>query len=205
MKRLISMILAIAMSIGMLPVNEMVAFADENRVAEVKSVKVTKTHTAPNELSVIYAEVKGNDLDKLGKNPVIVRDQAGKPIVLNTIVENDKRLYYEIKEPDGIATLIVDNKDYNISGGDIPQVNGISPSNGLVNSSDTLTIQGDKFESFKSEGGKINFYNKSGSTDDHSVVVNKETIEKKFLSTTPGGPYRVEFSKNYKNLGKKTK
>lgn len=203
MKRIISMMLVIAMTIGGFPVGEIIAFAaeDDGRVASVESVKVTKTHNAPNQLNVIYAEVKGENLDKLGRNPVIIRDQSGKPKVLNTIVENEARLYYEIKDPDGIATLIVNNEDYNISGGDIPQVNGINPSNGLVNSDDTLIIQGDKFESFEKNGGKINFYNKTASKDSHSITVKDKTIEKKFLPTTPGGPYRVEFSKTYNNYG----
>lgn len=202
-KRFVSITMALIILLGIMPLGGLFSYGDggEDVKPDITSVDVTKTYTGPNELDIIYIEVRGENLEKLGKNPVLVRDQAGKPIPLRTIVETDTRLYYEIKNPDGIANLIVYEDDFDISGGDIPQVNGIQPSNRMVHSDEILTIKGNKFSEFKNNvpvgsTHEINFYNKSGSKDDYEIKIkDSETIEKEFLATTPGGPYRVEFKK----------
>lgn len=188
MKRIVSFILAVTMIIGALPIGEMVAWAEGE--VEVNKVLVTKTYTGINQLEVMYIEVSGKNLDRLGKNPVIVRDEKGNPTALTTIVENEFKLYYKVDKPKGVSRLSVQDKDYNIGAESMPIITSIEPVNRMVSNKDTLIING---SGFKKDEVKINFYNKSGSLDTHGVTKEENKITKTFLDNTPGGPYRVEF------------
>ncbi len=209
MKRFISLMLAIAMSFGMLPVGEMVAFAGEGETPEIKNVLVTKTYSKPQEIDVMYIEITGENLDGLGKNPVIFIDQTGEPAALSTIVESKKKLHYKIEKPNGVARITVDGEDYPIGADIMPTVLNLTPSNGLVESGQTMTINGSGFKKFRNltpipnkiedlegEGSSLKFYNKSGSQDNNNVGKvedDKDTkVTKYFPPETPGGPYRVE-------------
>ncbi|WP_129599241.1 IPT/TIG domain-containing protein [Anaerophilus nitritogenes] len=191
MKRIISFLLIMLMVVGIIPTYELVAWADE---ATVTGVLVTKTYSKPLQLDVMYIEVKGNNLEKLGANPVIVRDQMGEPIPLTTIVVSEKRLYYKIEKPKGIARMIIHGEDYFIGAEKMPQVTSLTPSNGLVRSTETLTVHGNGFKTFvDNTNGKIIFYNSTGAIDNIKPENIKETeITKEFLQNSKGGPYRLE-------------
>lgn len=197
MKKVLSIFLATIIVLSGLPIGDFVAWAADE-VPVVKGVVVTKTYSSPNEIKVIYIEVNGEHLDKLGKNPVIVRDEAGKPSALTIIVENDKKLYYEIKNPVGVTKLSVDGEDYNIGQTQMPSITNIEPLNKLVSNKDELIING---SGFTETDLKTRFYNKSGSLDPEGTIdIGEEKITKKFLPGTIGGPYRLEFERTIDKL-----
>lgn len=189
-KRILSMILAAMIVFTGLPIGELVAWAAEGDPAEVKGVTVTKTYKNLSNIEVMYIEVRGTNLGKLGKNPVIVRDQNGNPSALTTIVENEFRLYYKIDNPLGIAKISVNSGDYNIGEVAMPQISEIKPLNRIVGNDEKLTIEGSGFEG---NGLKVNFYNSSGTLDAHDATITGDKITKGFLKNTVGGPYRLEF------------
>jgi hypothetical protein len=197
MKKIISMFLAVMMVLGGLPMGELVAWAEETP-AVVDNVTVTKTYKDLNQIEIMYIEIKGTNLGKLGKNPVIVRDQSGNPTALTTIVENEFRLYYKIENPKGIAKISVNADDYNIGEVSMPQISNINPINRMVSSGGTLKILGD---GFKNDKISVNFYNGSGTLDEYGKTVTPAEITKEFLANTVGGPYRVEFK--YTDTAKK--
>ena len=126
---------------------------------------------------------------KLGKNPVIVRDEAGNPKALSTIVENDYRLYYKIDNPIGVTRLSVNQYDYNIGEVQMPSISSIEPLNRMASNKEKLTINGD---GFKDDKIKISFFNRSG-LDNTNLNIENNKITKGFLDNAVGGPYRVEF------------
>ncbi len=173
-----------------LPMGELVAWAAEGDPAVVNDVTVTKTYKDINQVEVMYIEVKGTNLGKLGKNPVIVRDEKGDPKALSVIVESDNRLYYKIENPQGIAKLSVSENDYNIGEVEMPIISDILPLNRMVSNKDTLVING---TGFTKTGIQVRFFNKSGTLDPVNMDVKNDKITKGFLPNTVGGAYRLEF------------
>ncbi|WP_313232894.1 IPT/TIG domain-containing protein [Tissierella praeacuta] len=205
MKKKLSLILAIIIILSSLPMGELVAFAAEGD-PEVEKVTVTRTYKGINQVEVMYIEVKGKNLDKLGKNPVIVRDEKGEPKALSVIVENDYRLYYEVKNPQGIEKLSVNEHDFEIGQNQMPIITGIEPLNKMVSSGGMLIINGSGFKLKAGEPGELKtiFYNKSGNPDNYNPVIEENKITKEFLPSTVGGPYRVKFERTGLKDGKLT-
>lgn len=197
LKRFISMVVAFAMVLGVMPMESIIAFAEDvDPPIPVYDVLVTKTYTGPNDLEVIYIEVNGTNLEQLGDNPVIVRDEMGEPTALTTIVENDYRLYYRVDKPSGVSRLSVGNKDYDIGQQVMPTINSIDPVNRMVSNEEEVIINGTGFKTFDdASNGEINFYNRSGSleNDPTLITIGENQITKSFSPSTPGGAYRVEF------------
>ncbi len=184
---------------------DLVAFAADDDPAVVKNVTVTRTYKDINQVGVMFIEVNGTNLSKLGKNPVIVRDEIGNPSALSTIVENDYKLHYKIENPKGISRVSVNENDYDINSIQMPIITSIEPLNRMVSNAGKLTINGN---GFKDKAVEIRFI--SGSGLDNSNIgfreeegENGEKIEKLikgFLPNTVGGPYRLEFKRAEGNL-----
>lgn len=187
LKRILSIFLAVMIIVSGLPISEISVFAADGD-PQIEQVIVTKTYRNLNDIEVMYIEVKGTNLGKLGRNPVIVRDGKGNPKALSTIVENDYRLYYKIDDPIGVTKLSVNEKDYNL-GVQMPSISGIEPLNRMVSNKEELIING---SGFKDSNITVNFYSRSG-LDNTKLTIDSNKITKGFLETGVGGTYRVEF------------
>lgn len=193
-KRVISLIVAFVMVLGVMPIESLVAFADDAE-AVIEDVRVIKTYTGPNEIEVIYITVSGENLDLLGNNPVIVEDEMGEPNALTTIVENNYSLRYRVDKPSGVSQLFVGPNRYEIGPAVMPTVNSIDPVNRIVSNEEEVIINGSGFKSFhENPKGTINFRRSNSLENDEDLLkIEDDSITKSFSDNTPGGPYRVEF------------
>lgn len=193
MKKRLSLILAIMIVFVGLPIEDFVAWAEDGK-AKINSIEVIRTYSGINRLEATYIRVEGNNLDILGKDPVIVEEKTGEPKALITIVENQWELRYKIDGMEGVSSMTVAGKSYNISGEDMPTVTGIDPSSSIVSSEETMTIKGQGFKDFENKG-KINFYDNTGSVENFGIdPIEEEEIKKQFSHDAPGGAYTLRFS-----------
>ncbi|HZX21241.1 MAG TPA: hypothetical protein VFF25_02505, partial [Clostridia bacterium] len=204
LNRFVSVFLASVMVLGVMSLGSLPGFAASEADPGITGIVVTKTYSAPQALDTMFIEIGGENLNNLGKNPVIVRDGSGNPAALTTIIENQFKLYYKIEKPKGISKLSVNGKDYDISAGKMPTISSISPANRIVSNTEQISIKGDGFKQFLFDIGSVKFYTESGSEDNHpphedivdiiegDVKIGEE-LKKGFLTYAPGGAYRVEF------------
>lgn len=207
MRKIISLLLAFLILLGSIPLGELKALADEvnppaPKPPVIKEANVTKTYRNINNVEVMYIEVVGENLLNIGPNPVVARDESGRPIALKAIIESDFRLYYEILDPLGVSTISVNQFTYDLGVVTMPNISNISPLNRMVSSTETLIINGFGFKDFNDNtNGTIRFSNRSGA-DGFGVEIENTKISKKFLENTLGGPYRLQFiyrDENYNN------
>ena len=144
MKRIISAILAIVMTIGMMPVGEMVAFAADGD-SKLESVEMVRTYKG-GILKKLTIRLEGKNLKKA---EVVFNTTSGSETKSTSLPPNDQLLVYELEDSKykSITVMTTDSiNTYNIDESELPVITSIDPSNGMINEGEAIILNGERFD-----------------------------------------------------------
>lgn len=200
MKRLISMILVIAMSVGMLPVEDIVYAATD---ATVKRITITKKFIGTEGPKEYYVDIAGENLR--GLEVRVVGIASGSQILKAKPDDiGDYSVRYDLEGLKGIKTLQINKEIYDFAEDDIPSVTGTSSKSNAVIQGGDIKLEGYKFKNIdtpdkdpKENNNKILAYLDSGNGRNYISKPNfNKTIELKDIKNI--GSYILTFERNKK-------
>lgn len=137
-KRIISLILIISIIFPILPIDEMIVYAEDSKV---ESIKVTRNYHDLSGKAQYSINIFGTGLSK--STAMYWDDELGKYVTLNRdSSSNDSFLQFSVETFVDIAELIVDGKKYSIIDADMPKITNISPRQVDITKDDEIIIEG---------------------------------------------------------------
>lgn len=215
MKRIISLLLALSMVMNIIPIGEIVAFADDSD-AEVKKIIINKTYESIEDYGTFFITITGSNLDKAEIKIIESGGALKDPIKSPTSGKSIAQYSYPASNIG--QRLFINGEEYSLGEEDIPRITGRGgATTPIVDSGKAVTLTGEKIENLKDEDKKVKGYFSQSSSkvnikddevvvegDDAKIVKNVGTVlgshslvfEKK--TTENGVPLEIEHT--YKSI-----
>lgn len=211
MKRVLSFILAFAIILGAIPINDLVVWAEDEK-SQVTEVDIIKNFRKDKRIDRIIVKLIGKNLGKatvhidLGGNMsnILVADNNSTETFRQYVLTGE-----EIDKLGGIGKEIIVSDDingtkrYDIGDLTMPTVKDTSPANGIVKTGETITITGDRLNEIGK--GSITAYFKPAGTPISIAAGDIQNSKIVKQMGTEVGKYDVVFEHNETVNGVKVK
>lgn len=194
-RRIVSLMLAVIMIIGVLPMN--LVHAAEY---EIKRIEITRNYDEPKQPGTYYITITGEGLRGVPIRYMPINGDGQRKLLTNPDpASDDSYVQFPIDPNDGILDIMIGSEIYPINESDMPTINSISPTNfNLSDDEDPIEIEGNKFENIDGEETKF-FINTKDQSSLFEGIKTKVALTKSFIDNNLSLGYQNLSIVNEKN------